>query len=60
MADGKSKKFDLGNGCTIVCHVSEDRKRLRIAADVDEEGLTKTQVNGLIDALKKIREKMER
>jgi hypothetical protein len=60
MADGKSKKFDLGKGVTLVCHVSEDGKRLRIEADVDEDGLTKTQVNGLIDALKKIRERMVR
>ena len=37
-----------------------DGKRLRIEAKLDEKGLTKTQVNGLIDALKKIREKMER
>ncbi len=60
MAEGKSKTFDLGNGATLVCHVSADAKRLRIESDVDQEGLTKTQVNGLIDALKKIRGKMER
>lgn len=54
------KKFDLGKGGTITCHVSEDGKRLLIDFDVDKTGLTKTGVNGLIDALKKIREKMVR
>ena len=54
------KKFDLGKSGTITCHVSEDAKRLLIDFDVDKTGLTKTGVNGLIDALKKIREKMVR
>jgi len=54
------KKFDLGKSGTITCHVSEDAKRLLIEFDVDKTGLTKTGVNGLIDALKKIREKMVR
>lgn len=54
------KKFDLGKSGTITCHVSEDAKRLLIEFDVDSTGLTKTGVNGLIDALKKIREKMVR
>jgi len=54
------KKFDLGKSGTITCHVSEDAKRLLIDFDVDKTGLTKTGVNGLIDALKKIRERMVR
>jgi len=54
------KKFDLGKSGTITCHVSEDSKRLLIEFDIDKTGLTKTGVNGLIDALKKIREKMVR
>jgi hypothetical protein len=54
------QKFDLGKSGTITCHVSEDAKRLLIEFDVDKQGLTKTGVNGLIDALKKIREKMVR
>jgi len=33
---------------------------LLIEFDVDEQGLTKTGVNGLIDALKALREKMVR
>ena len=60
MSEGTKKKFDLGRSGTIVCHLSEDSKRLLIEFDVDKAGLSKTGVNGLIDALKKIREKMER
>jgi len=60
MADGKKKKFDLGRDGSITCHVSEDAKRLLIEFDIDKEGLTKAGVNGLIDALKKIRDKMAR
>lgn len=60
MGDGKKKKFDLGRDGTITCHVSEDAKRLLIEFAVDKEGLTKAGVNGLIDALKKMRDKMER
>jgi len=60
MAEGKKKKFDLGRDGNIICHVSENGKRLLIEFDVDKEGLTKSGVNGLIDALKKIRDKMVR
>ena len=47
------KEYDLGKSGRIVCHVSEDGKRLLIEFDVDKEGLNKTGVNGLIEALKK-------
>ena len=60
MAEAKRKKFDLGRDGTITFHVSKDGKRLLIAFDVDKEGLTKAGVNGLVDALKKIRDKMTR
>jgi hypothetical protein len=40
--------------------VSVDVKRLLIEFDVDKEGLTKSGVNGLIDALKSIRNEMVR
>jgi hypothetical protein len=60
MADSKKKKFDLGNSGTITCHVSGDARRLLIEFDVDKEGLTKSGVNGLIDALKSIRKEMVR
>ena len=60
MADGKKKKFDLGRDGTITLHVSEDTKRLLIEFAADKEALTKAGGNGLIDALKKIRDKMAR
>jgi hypothetical protein len=60
MAKAWKKKFDLGKDGEITMHVSEDAKRLLIAFDVDKEGLTKTGINGLIDALKEIRGKMKR
>ena len=60
MADGTKKKFDLGKSGMITCYVSANGKRLLIEFDCEKEGLTKTGVNGLIDALKKVREKMVR
>jgi len=60
MAEGKKKKCDLGRDGTITFYVSEDAKRLLIEFDVDKKGLTKAGVNGLIDGLKEIREKMVR
>jgi hypothetical protein len=56
----QKEKLDLGKNGAITCRVSEDGKRLLIDFDVDKKGLTKTGVNGLIDALKNIREKMVR
>ena len=58
--DGKGTEFDLGRSGTITLFLSDDAKRLLIGFDVDERGLSKTGVNGLIDALKKVREKMIR
>lgn len=60
MAEGKKKHYDLGKNGSVTFHVSEDAKRLLIEFDVDKEGLTKTGVNGLIDALEEIRKKMDR
>ena len=60
MAEGTQQKFDLGKSGTIVCHVSADQKRLLIEFAVDKLGLTKTGVNGLIDALKEVRKDMKR
>lgn len=59
MSNGKTK-FNLGKSGTIFCSLSKDAKRLVIEFDVDKEGLMKTAVNGLIDALKDFREKMVR
>jgi hypothetical protein len=58
--DAKKKRIDLGRDGTVTLHVSEDAKRLLIAFKVDREGLSKAGVNGLIDALKKIRDNLKR
>lgn len=60
MEPRKQKTFDLGRSGEITCHLSEDSKHLLIEFDTDNQGLTKTGVNGLIEALKSIREKMIR
>jgi hypothetical protein len=57
---GTKKQFDLGKSGSVTCHVSKNAKRLLIEFNVDKDGLTKTALNGLIDALKEIREKMVR
>lgn len=59
MADS-NKRFDLGKSGAVTFHVSKNGKRLLIEFDVDKDGLTKSGLNGLIDALKEIREKMVR
>jgi hypothetical protein len=60
LADAKKATFYLGKDGEVTCHVSDDARRLQIEFDVDKEGLTKTGVNGLIDALIKIRDMMVR
>lgn len=54
------KKIDLGRCGNVTMHLSGDRKRLLIAFAVDARGFDKSGLNGFIDALKKIRDKMER
>ena len=50
----------MGRSGTITCYISEDKKRLLISFSTRPEGLSKTGVNGLIEALKKVRERMVR
>ncbi len=57
---GKTMAFDLGRSGTITCHISEDAKRLLISFDTRPEGLSKSGLNGFIEALKKVRDKMDR
>ncbi|MCL4763138.1 MAG: hypothetical protein KJ018_15415 [Burkholderiales bacterium] len=58
---GKSgKHVDLGRCGSVILHLSEDHKRLLIAFDVDGRGFDKSGLNGFIDALKKVRDKMQR
>ena len=60
MGKGTKKKIDLGSDGKVTFHVSDSEKRLLIAFDCDPKGLTKAGVGGLIDGLKKIRERMRR
>ncbi len=60
MKEINPKSIDLGRSGDITLYLSEDCKRLLIKFDTDKEGLTKTGVNGLISALKKVRERMNR
>ena len=53
--------LDLGHRSgSATLRLAPDRKRLQIELAVDAKGLDKTGVNGLIDALEKIRDKMVR
>jgi hypothetical protein len=54
------KKVDLGRCGEVTLHLSANKTRLLLEFDCHPEGLDKTGVNGLIDALKKVREKMDR
>ena len=44
----------------MILHVSGDRKRLLLEFDTQAEGFDKSGLNAFIDALKKVREKMDR
>ena len=54
------KKVDLGRCGAVTLHLSADRKRLLLEFATEPEGFDKTGVNVFIDALKKVRERMER
>lgn len=56
----KQKEVDLGHCGTITLHLSGDKKHLLIEFEIQSEGFDKAGLNGFIDALKKVREKMER
>jgi hypothetical protein len=53
--------LDLGHRSgSATLRLAADRKRLQVELAADPKGLDKTGVNGLIDALKKVRDKMDR
>lgn len=63
MKESKERKdieVDLGRCGAVTLHVSPDRKRLLISFDVAPDGFDKSGLNGFIDALRKVREKMDR
>jgi len=60
MKEPFTKKVDLGRCGAVTLHVSSDRKRLLLEFETEPEGLDKTGLNTFIDALKKVRERLER
>jgi hypothetical protein len=60
MKEPFQKKIDLGRCGAVTLHVSKDGKRLLLEFETEPEGLDKTGLNSFIDALKKVRERMDR
>ena len=60
MKDPISKKIDLGRCGEVTLHVSGNRKQLLLEFETEPEGFDKSGLNAFIDALKDIREKIER
>jgi hypothetical protein len=60
MKDKYDKKVDLGRCGAVTLHLNKGGKRLLLEFETEPEGLDKTGLNSFIDALKKIRERMER
>ncbi len=60
MKDPISRKIDLGRCGEVTLHLSVNRKRLLLEFETVPEGFDKSGLNAFIDALKVIREKMER
>jgi len=54
------RMVDLGRCGSVTLHLSKDRKRLLLEFETEPEGLDKSGLNGFIDALKKVRDHMER
>jgi len=60
MKDPISRKIDLGRCGEVTLHLSGNRKRLLLEFETEPEGFDKSGLNAFIDALKDIREKMDR
>jgi hypothetical protein len=60
MKEAYQKKIDLGRCGAVTLHVSKDAKRLLLEFETEPEGLDKTGLNSFIDALKKVRDRMNR
>ncbi len=58
--EATKKTVDLGRCGEVTLHLSADRKRLLLEFETQPEGLDKTGLNSFVDALKKVREKMQR
>ncbi len=60
MKDAYQKKIELGRCGDVTLHLSANAKRLLLEFETEPEGLDKAGLNSFIDALKKVRERMER
>ena len=60
MKEPIEKTYELGRGGKVTLHVTADRKRMLIKGEIEPEGLDKAGLHALIDALKSIRDKMDR
>jgi hypothetical protein len=60
MKEAIQKKVDLGRCGSVTLHVAADRKHLLLEFETAPEGFDKSGLNTFIDALKKIRDRMER
>jgi hypothetical protein len=60
MKEAYQKKIDLGQCGEVTLHVAKDGRHLLLEFDTQPDGLDKTGLNSFIDALKKVRERMER
>ncbi len=58
--DATQKKIDLERCGDVTLHLSDDRRHLLLEFDTVPTGLDKTGLNAFIDALKSVREKMQR
>jgi hypothetical protein len=60
MKEPSHKKIDLGRCGAVTLHLSADRKRLLLEFETEPDGFDKSGLNGFIEALKKVRDRMER
>ena len=58
--EATKKKIDLGRCGEVTLHLDGDRRHLLIEFEVHPDGFDKSGLNAFIDALKKVRERMER
>ena len=60
MKENYQKEIDLGRCGAVTLHVSKDGRRLLLEFATEPDGLDKTGLNSFIDALKKVRDRMDR
>jgi hypothetical protein len=60
MKENYRKEVDLGRCGSVTLHLAKDGKNLLLEFATEPKGLDKSGLNAFIDALKKVREKMDR